>query len=277
MEGVLRLEFASRDGVTEIADRYQQAPLQVQKVLHPHAALPGMAWVYVLTVTGGIVQGDRLETEIVARDEAQVHVTTPAATKIYRSPAAPASHRLHIRAAAGSYVEYLPGPVIPFRGARFVEEVTLVAHPRATVVYGGIVSPGRVAMGEVHAYDLFASRVTARRTDGVLEFLDVTHLAPATMSPTRPGLLGRFDVLGTLHVWTSSIPPRDLSDRLHRVLQDSRDLLGGVGELPSGRGITVRIVGPRVELVAAALGAVVAAARTVILGGTDVGEQGAPR
>ena len=100
MEGMLKLEFASRNGVTEIVDRYQQAPLHVQKVLHPHPALPGMAWVYVLTVTGGIVQGDRLRTEIVAWDGAQVHVTTPAATKIYRSPAAPSSHRLRIHAEA---------------------------------------------------------------------------------------------------------------------------------------------------------------------------------
>jgi urease accessory protein len=201
----------------------------------------------------------------------------PAATKIYRSPAAPASHRLHIRAAAGSHVEYLPGPAIPFRGARFVEEVTLEADPSATVVYGGILSSGRMAMGEVHAYDLFASRVTAQRPDGVLEFVDVTHLALAAMNPARPGLLGRFNVLGTLHVWTSASPQRDLSDRLHRVLQDSGDLLGGVSELPSGRGVTVRIVGPRAELVAAALGAVVAATRAVILGGTEVGDHGAPR
>ncbi len=264
MEGCLRLEFVSRDGVTEIADRYQQVPLQVQKVLHPHPAFPGMAWVYVLTVTGGIVQGDRLQTEIVARDGAQVHLTTPAATKIYRSPASPASHRLHIRAGAGTYVEYLPGPVIPFRGSRFLEDVTLVAQPTATLVYGGILSPGRVAMGESHAYDLYTSRVTAQRDDGALEFLDVTHLAPAAVNPKRSGLLGKFDVLGTLHLLTATVPARDLSDRLHGLLQNQGEILAGASELPSGRGVTVRILGPRVEPVAAAIGAVVAAARDTL-------------
>ncbi len=271
MEGVLRLEFASRDGVTEIADRYQQAPLQVQKVLHPHAALPGMAWVYVLTVTGGIVQGDRLQTEIVAREGAQVHLTTPGSTKIYRAPVSPASHRLSIRAGAGSHVEYLPGPVIPFRDARFLEEVTLVAHPTATLLYGGILSPGRVAMGESHAYALYSSRVTAEGEDGTLAFLDVTHLTPASISPKRPGLLGSFDVLGTLHLVTAAIPARALSDRLHGTLQGQRDILAGASELPSGRGVTVRIVGPRVEPVAAALGAVVATARAWLLGTIDRG------
>ena len=271
MEGVLRLEFASRDGVTEIVDRYQQAPLHVQKAFHPDAAFPGMAWVYVLTVTGGIVQGDRLQTEIVAQDGAQVHVTTPAATKNYRSPAAPSSHCLSIHAGAGTYVEYLPGPVIPFRDARFQEEVTLVAHPRATLVYGGILSPGRVAMGEAHAYDLYSSRVTAEGEDGALAFLDVTHLTPPTITPKRPGLLGRFDVLGTVHLMSGAVPARALSDRLHGLLQGQGEILAGATELPSGRGVTVRIVGPRVEPVTAALGAVVAAARATLLAACERG------
>ncbi len=266
MEGVLRLEFVSRDGVTQIADRYQQVPLHVQKVLHPHPAYPGMAWVYVLTVTGGIVQGDRLHTEIVARDGAQVHLTTPAATKIYRAPASPAWHLLRIHAGAGTHVEYLPGPVIPFRDARFLEEVTLIAHPTATLLYGGILSPGRVAMGEAHAYALYSSRVTAEGEDGTLAFLDVTHLTPAGISPKRPGLLGRFDVLGTLHLVTAAIPARALSDRLHGLLQEQAELLGGASELPAGRGVTVRILGPRVEPVAAALGKVIALARATLLG-----------
>ncbi len=182
MEGRLRLEFAFRDGLTQLVDRFQQAPLQVQRVLYPNADLPGMAWVYVVSIAGGIVQGDRLQTEIVARDGAQVHLTTPAATKIYRSPASPASHLLRIWARAGTYVKYLPGPVIPFRSARFLEEVTLVAHPTATLVFGGILSPGRVAMGESHAYDLYSSRITAEGEDGVLEFLDIMHLTPATVT-----------------------------------------------------------------------------------------------
>ena len=271
MEGELRLEFACRDGVTQIVDRYQQVPLHVQKVLHPHPALPGMAWVYVLTVTGGIVQGDRLRTEIVARDGAQVHLTTPGSTKIYRSPAAPSTHRLRIHAGAGTHVEYLPGPVIPFRDARFLEEVTLIAHPTATLLYGGILTPGRVAMGESHAYTLYSSQVTATGEDGVVEFLDVTHLAPAAISPKRPGLLGNFDVLGTLHVLTGKVPARELSDRLHGLLQEQGEILGGASELPSGRGVTVRILGPRVEPAAAALQAVLATSRATLLGPCEHG------
>lgn len=276
MEGALRLELAFRDGTTEIVDQFQQAPLQVQKVLHPNPAFPRMAWVYVVSIAGGIVQGDRLQIEIVARDGAQVHLTTPAATKIYRSPAYPASHLLRIRAGAGTYVEYLPGPVIPFRGARFSEEVTLVAHPTATLLFGGILSPGRVAMGESHVYDLYSSRITAEGEDGALEFLDIMHLTPATIPPKRPGLLGRFDVLGTLHLLTGKGTAREFGDRLHSLLQEHGEILAGVSELPSGRGVMVRILGRQVEPVAAAIQAGLALARVTILGAAEPGSPGAP-
>jgi urease accessory protein len=275
MEGSLRLEFASRDGVTEIADRYQQAPLQVQKVLHPDAAFPGMAWVYVVTVTGGIVQGDRLRTEIVARDGAQVHVTTPAATKLYRCPARASSHDLRISAGPGTYVEYLPGPVIPYRGARFLEDVTLLTDPMATLVFGGILSSGRVAMGESHAYDLYSSRVTAEGDDGFPDFVDVTHLRPTTMVPKRLGLLGSFDILGTIHILTGMVPGRELSERLHSLLQEQGEILGGASELPAGRGVTLRILGWRVDPVAAAIQAVCGFARAAILGEMPLDRSGA--
>ncbi len=264
MTGCLRLEFAVRDGATKIVDRCQQAPLQVHKALYPYPALPGMARVYVLSVAGGIVQGDRLHTEVIAREGAQVHLTTPAATKIYRSPATPASQVLRISAGAGTHVEYLPEPVIPFRGARFREEVVLVAHPTATLVFGGILTPGRVAMGESHVYDLYVSRVRAEREDGCLEFLDVTHLTPTTMSPRRPGMLGPFDFLGTLHLLTDKVPARVLADRLHGLLQGQGETLAGVSELPSGRGVTVRVLGRRVEPVSAALQAVLELIRAAI-------------
>jgi len=87
-------------------------------------------------------------------------------------------------------------------------------------VYGGILSPGRVAMTESHAYALYSSRVTAEGEDGALAFLDVTQLTPASITPKRPGLLGRFDVLGTLHLVTAAVPARTLSDQLHGLLQN---------------------------------------------------------
>ncbi len=99
-----------------------------------------------------------------------------------------------------------------------------------------------------------------------MAFLDGTHLSPPSITPKRPGLLGRFDVLGTVHLMSGAVLARALSDRLHALLQGQGEILGGASELPAGRGATVRILGPRVEPVAAALQAVLAAARATLLG-----------
>ena len=139
-----------------------------------------------------------------------------------------------------------------------------MAHPTATLIFGGILTPGRVAMGESHAYDLYTSRVSAEGPDGALAFLDVTHLTPSTVDPKRPGLLGSYDVLGTLHILTAAVPARELSDCLHGLLQNQPETLAGASGLPSGRGVTVRVLGPRAEPVAAALQAVLATVRTTL-------------
>jgi urease accessory protein UreH len=120
-------------------------------------------------------------------------------------------------------------------------------------------------MGESHVYDIYSSRVTAEEEHGTLAFLDVTHLTPASLSPKRLGLLGKFDVLGTLHLLTATVPARDLSDHFHSLIQGQPEILGGVSELPSGRGVTVRVLGPRAEPVAAALQAVLITARATLL------------
>ena len=264
-QGCLRLEFARRKDVTELVSRYQQAPLQVQKAIHPRGDFPGMAWVYMLSIAGGIVQGDRLTTEIIAGDGAQVHLTTPAATPVYRSPAAPASHELTLRAGADSYVDYLPGPLIPFQGARFHEEVRLVRDPTATLVFGSVLVAGRIAMGESHAYDQYTSRVTALGAHGQLEWREVTHLAPAVASPRRPGLLREQQVLGALSVTTMRARPDALSRALHDVLQKQAAVAGGVSELPGGRGVSVRLLGLRAEPVVTALHAMVSWVREALL------------
>ena len=62
--------------------------------------------------------------------------------------------------------------MIPFRDARFAQDVTLTVDPNAVLVYGDLLLPGRAAREERHVYASFASRVTARRPDGTLLFVD---------------------------------------------------------------------------------------------------------
>jgi urease accessory protein len=65
---------------------------------------------------GGIVGGDTLAIEIDVEAGAHALVTTPGATRFYRSAGATATQSLVVRAAAGSQFEWLPLESIAFSG-----------------------------------------------------------------------------------------------------------------------------------------------------------------
>ena len=64
--GLVRMELARTAGKTVISKLRTRAPLLVQKALYPDSNLPGMAHAYLMSSAGGILQGDRMEIDIIA-------------------------------------------------------------------------------------------------------------------------------------------------------------------------------------------------------------------
>jgi urease accessory protein len=263
--GLLELSFALEDGVTRLVRHFQQVPLQIFRPLHVDPGRPGMAVVYVAQTGGGILQGDRYRLDVVCRPRAEVHLTTQAATKIYRMDGNYATQLVNLTAEDGAILEYLPDPVIPFGGSRFYQQLRLTVAPTATVIACEVLLPGRVAHGERHAYGLFSSRTECRAPDGTLLFADTVTLRPAIAPPNSPGRLGPYDVLGTLYLVSRLADPRALAVRVHDLLSESEGILGGASELPSGCGLTVRILGHTSAAVQEALRAAWNEARLALL------------
>jgi len=263
--GLLRMKLEASQGKTRIRNLFFQVPLQAQRALYLDEALPGMAFVSLLNPTGGILQGDRLRIDIRAKARTLVHLTTQAATKLYRMEENYATQILNIRADEGAYVEYLPDPVIPFQGSRFYQEVTLQVHEEATLLFWEILLPGRVAMGESFAYEIYASTVTALNQERRPLLLDTLLLEPRVRSLKRKGILGEQEVLGSLYILTRKLKAQELAGRLHEVLQEEENL-GGASELPTEAGVAVRVLGPDSRSVSLALERAWKAARLALLG-----------
>src|SRR5690606_31236445 len=62
--GFLRLGFERRDGTTILAELDRRVPYLAQRALHPDAALPDLAHVFLITSSGCLLQGDRLALEV---------------------------------------------------------------------------------------------------------------------------------------------------------------------------------------------------------------------
>ena len=145
----LKLERDSETGKTVIREQYSQVPLFTQRAMYLEESLPAMAYVYIISPSGGILQGDRYRIDITLDNNTFAHVTTQGATRIYKMEKNYASQIVNIKVGEGSYFEYIPDQIIPFRNSRFYQEVELNVHDNATMIYSEVIVPGRVASGEV--------------------------------------------------------------------------------------------------------------------------------
>ena len=264
--GVLELGLARRGGTTRVVRQFQRAPLHVYRPIHLDANLPEMAFVFVQQFGDGFVDGDRCRIDIDCGADAAVHVTTQAATNLYRAERNFATQLVDLRVGRGAVLEYLPDPVVPFRGSRFFQRTRVTADPESTVILGEVLLPGRVARGEVHAYDFYWAETEARRPDGTLLFADLLRLSPTRGEGLRSlGLLGGSDVIATLYVVTQQEPADELVELLRESLADN-DVLAGVSELPNGCGVSVRLLGRTSKTVRAGLTTSWQAIRLALLG-----------
>jgi urease accessory protein len=97
-----------------IARRRHRGPLLVQRPFHEP---DGTCQVYLIHPPGGVVGGDSLASTFDVRSESRALITTPGATKLYRSPERRATLMHDVVASGGSTFEWLPQETIVFSGA----------------------------------------------------------------------------------------------------------------------------------------------------------------
>ena len=122
--GFLRLGFEQRGRRTILANLERRAPYMAQRALYCDQEMPDLAYVFLITTTGCLLQGDRLALDVMLGSRAQAHVTTQSATKIHTMDANYAAQTQTITLADDAYLEFLPDPIIPHRRARFVSDTT---------------------------------------------------------------------------------------------------------------------------------------------------------
>jgi urease accessory protein len=265
--GLLDLGLSRLGGVTRIDRHYQRVPLHVYRPIYLDERRPDMAFLFVQQFGEGLVQGDRYRIDIECGPGTAAHITTLAATNIYGARQNFATQLINLRVAAGAFLEYLPDPMVPFRGARLFQRTAVTADPGATVILGETLVPGRVAHGEIHVYDLYWGETEARYLDGSLLFADLLRLTPGDGGRSRSlGVLGPYDVTATLHVISGQCDRLRVVRLLRETLAERDEVLAGVSELPNRAGVGVRLLGQSSKAVQAALRAAWNAARVELLG-----------
>jgi urease accessory protein len=171
-QGAVEIRFGRRDGVTRLAHLYQRDPL---RVLFPAPAAGDPPVAVIVTTSGGLVAGDRLEIHVELAPGAMAHVTASAAEKVYRSTGRTTVIKQNLSIGPGAALEFLPPETILFDGARLRRETIIDVAPGSAFLGGDIVVFGRRARGERFASG-FLHEVWELRCGGELVWGDALHL-----------------------------------------------------------------------------------------------------
>ena len=193
----LELGYEHEDGATRLARRRHVGPLLVQKPFYPEGR--DVCHSLLLHPPGGVAGGDQLDVAVTVGAAARALVTTPGATKWYRSAGPIAQQRTTLAIGAGASLEWLPQENIVFDRARARMNVRVDLAQGGCYIGWDITRLGRTASGESFGAGELRSCTEVQRAGRRLwgDYARIEGGAALLRSPS--GLAGR-PVVGTLLV-----------------------------------------------------------------------------
>ena len=238
----LTLGFDSQRNKTIITEQRSCVPLYVQRALYYDESIPSMAHLFVLSPSGGVLQGDRYRTDIELKNGAMSHITTQGATRIYKMNSNYATQMINLNVGKDCYLEFLPEQLIPYKNSRYYQKATFKVDDSATLVYSETIVPGRVAMGELFDYDVCCLKTLCYDDKQEMKFHDNCILEPKKQTMNSLGIFGNKTVLSMMYVVTKKECVEELYEIINQIFKDNDEIIGGTSILPNNSGLSVRIL-----------------------------------
>ena len=239
-------------------------PLRVLKSLYPEGG--AICHNVLVHPPGGLVGGDTLDIAATVASGAHGLVTTPGATRFYRSEGEPALQRTRLRLEAGARMEWLPLESILYHGCLAENRLQLDLAPGAELLGWDVTALGLPHAGQPFARGRYAQHIEMPGVwleRGVLDAADTRLLA----SPL--GLAGQH-CIGTLFFAAGSAierARRESALELARGIALDDPLRPWAGATsPNPQLMVIRVLAPQVEPAMALLKLVWAAWRGALWG-----------
>jgi urease accessory protein len=153
-------------GRTVLAHRKHHGPLRVQKALYPEGE--HICHTVIVHPPGGIAAGDRLEIDLRLGAASHALITTPGATKWYKTPGASAAQAVHVAAQQDAVLEWLPQEAIVFNQANAAASLDVTLSDSALFLGWDTLCFGRTAAGERFAEGSYRQRWQIRQGSHLL-------------------------------------------------------------------------------------------------------------
>lgn len=200
--GSLALRFEPRAGRTALTARRHEGPLLIQRPFYPG---DDTCHVYLLHPPAGLAAGDELALDVAAEPDARVLLTTPAATKFYRSDGLPSVQRQQLRVGAGAALEWLPLETILFGGSRARIATTIELEAGARFIGWETLCLGRPLSGDHYAAGSLEQH-TEIAVAGQPQLIDTLRWQAGDKLLTAEWGLAGFGVCGAVYAYPADAP-----------------------------------------------------------------------
>lgn len=240
----LQLDYALESGRT-VARHTHSGPLRVLRSLYPQGA--GVCHNVLVHPPGGLVGGDTLDIQILARTGTHGLITTPGATRVYRSDGLPALQHSHLSLQAGARLEWLPSEMICYDACMAENRLILEIEPGAELLGWDV-----TALGLPHTGQAFLQGYLRQHLEVPGVWLECGTLAAndARLLDSPLGLAGQRCMALAFFVCGSALDRqrRQIALDSARAALDGHALAARAGVTsPHPQVIVVRILAPVVE------------------------------
>ncbi|HSB24118.1 MAG TPA: urease accessory protein UreD [Burkholderiaceae bacterium] len=213
-----------------------EGPLRVLASLYPEA--PSVCHNVIVHPPGGIVGGDRLEIALDLQPHAHALVTTPGATRFYRSAGDVGAQQVSATLAAGARLEWLPLESIAHSGCLAENHARFDLAASAEMIGWDLLALGLPAAGQAFAAGRFTQHL---ELPGLWLERGVIDSADTRLLSSPLGLAGRSTLLTLWFACGQAIPDA----RAEAIVDAARDAVrsaGGDGVIAGVTALQQRIV-----------------------------------
>ena len=152
----LHLQYTRQDQRT-VAHYHHEGPLRVLQSLYPEG--DAVCHNVLVHPPGGLVGGDTLAIKIEVQADAHGLVTTPGATRFYKSATEPAVQSVHARLAPDARLEWLPLEALAYNQCRAENKAVFELAPGAELMGWDITALGLPEAGQPFTEGTFSQHI----------------------------------------------------------------------------------------------------------------------
>ena len=242
--GELRLDY-TREGGRSVARFAHDGPLRILQSIWPEG--DAVCHNVLVHPPGGLVGGDTLQVDVTAQEGSHGVVTTPGASRFYRSDGERAVQDVKIRLEPGARLEWLPLEALYYSGCRAENRVVMDIAAGAALLGWDI-----AAFGLPQASQPFVRGGVTQHIELQGHWLERGHLAAEDLRLMDGplGLAGHRCLASLFYVAGTDVA-RAQRDQL---LEAAREVIGAHPHVPAAgatapgpRVVVVRVLSPLVE------------------------------